>query len=467
MTAARSQSRSPLQSAYFAIVASSIQNLSATLPKPLSMGVPLDTDVTVNAIDGYGYPVTGALPEPISVTDSDTSGQTTLGAASITNANQPIPFKYNGVGGAFTLTASYGSVTGSNPFVATLPQEVPITGVPSEQAIQVQVVLQRIIPGPGGNFWSQYATSNTENGVAFATPAGALTVYSDPNSSHWADSDQIAEDGSGNVWIDYHDSGTEGLGFDKVSPSGQFTSYSLPSSGFRSADFVTGIVLGPDGAIWFSFSSADSGVSQAFGIGRIDAAGNATNVGPLTTTPTDLIVGPDNNFWFSNGAFVDRMTPTGTITSYSLTGANVDSQPLRFIVGPDGNFWAPYAYGTQTLLKFSTNGSVVSTTPLAYGPLWEPSYASNAIPVIDDIETDGKAVYVADVDAQGIIRIDGSGVPTEYPTYATLQNVVQSEPINLAFGANGSLYMASTAITNESMQSGYVGALTPIGQANW
>ncbi len=50
------------------------------------------------------------------------------------------------------------------------------------------------------------------------------------------------------------------------------------------------------------------------------------------------MLGPDKNFWFTNGmTLIMRMTPTGTITRYTVPGTN--QRATGIAVGPDGNLW--------------------------------------------------------------------------------------------------------------------------------
>jgi virginiamycin B lyase len=53
---------------------------------------------------------------------------------------------------------------------------------------------------------------------------------------------------------------------------------------------------------------------------------------------SNIVLGPDGNFWFTNGAeSIIRMTPTGTMTRYTVPGTGQAASGL--VVGPDGNLW--------------------------------------------------------------------------------------------------------------------------------
>jgi hypothetical protein len=135
-------------------------------------------------------------------------------------------------------------------------------------------------------------------------------------------------------------------------------------------------------------------------------------------------------------------------------------------VGPDGNFWAPFPYGQQLLLKFNVNGSVVSSTPLSYAPDWFPHQGQAAVPLMHTLVSDtSRYVYFTDDSSQIVLRVDGAGNLTMYPTYSTVTNIVD-DPMYLVRDASGTLYLASTAVlgfTQAEMQQ----AFTPLDTSLW
>ncbi len=77
---------------------------------------------------------------------------------------------------------------------------------------------------------------------------------------------------------------------------------------------------------------------------------------PAGTDPQGLTVGPDGNIWlvgYDTGV-VDKVTPSGSITSYSL-GAS--SRPVRITTGSDGNLWVTEA-GSNQIARITTGGSI-------------------------------------------------------------------------------------------------------------
>jgi virginiamycin B lyase len=50
-----------------------------------------------------------------------------------------------------------------------------------------------------------------------------------------------------------------------------------------------------------------------------------------------IVGGPDGNIWFAEGPKIGRMTPSGTLTEFTVPTANAGAWGIT--VGPDGNLW--------------------------------------------------------------------------------------------------------------------------------
>jgi hypothetical protein len=428
------------QAGNFALIGTGIATLAPALSSFLTIGTSATVNVSVQAADGFGFPITGPLATPIAIADSDTSGRTALNGSSITDTTQTLALTYNGKGDSFNLTATSGSATGLKNVTTTFPKETPLTGGYIGS-------MSRIILGSDGNFWMPGGL-----GIVRITPEAQTTQFSDPVSTHGSNGINIAKDGSGNLWIAYHDSYSEQNGLDRVTTSGAFTSfgtgYNVPNS----------MVEGPDGAVWMGMRST---------ISRIDSSGSFSTIATVTNGPTNLVVGSDNNIWFSESTNIDRVTPSGTVSTFAIPNAPTGMNPLRFTVGPDGNFWAPWPFGAQALMKISTSGSIVSTTPLSFTAPWDPYYStqSNVVPLMSDLvkDTNGN-VYGTDMNTQSIIRITPSGQLSAYPMYSALINRTQ-DPMHICMGADGKLYVLSFAI--QSITSSGAMALTAIDLSSW
>jgi virginiamycin B lyase len=130
----------------------------------------------------------------------------------------------------------------------------------------------------------------------------------------------------------------------------QITEFGLPSP----ASGPTGIVSGPDGALWFTERNADK-------IGRITTDGVVTEF-PLAAgaQPTAITVGPDGALWFveSGAGRLGRMTTSGAVTEFSVGPGSV---LLDVVAGPDGNIW----YASELLVPGpGPLGRIGQMTPL-------------------------------------------------------------------------------------------------------
>jgi streptogramin lyase len=84
--------------------------------------------------------------------------------------------------------------------------------------------------------------------------------------------------------------------------------------------------------------------------------------------PVSIVTGPEGNLWFTqtNGTdAIDRITPSGTITSYPTSGA---STPGDIALGPDGKLWFTERGTTSDQLgTIDPHTAAISEYPLATG----------------------------------------------------------------------------------------------------
>jgi virginiamycin B lyase len=151
--------------------------------------------------------------------------------------------------------------------------------------------------------------------------------------------------------------------------SGAFTEFSLPTGGNPN-----GIVVGPDGAIWFTLKTNGhighltpdghfqefSGVTLAYGLeeiavgpdgklwfidgydnqlGRLSADGTYQQFDEASGRIADLTAGPDGNVWFTEPESnkIGRISPAGQVQEFTVPTPG--SGPLGITTGPDGNLW--------------------------------------------------------------------------------------------------------------------------------
>jgi streptogramin lyase len=195
----------------------------------------------------------------------------------------------------------------------------------------------------------------------------------------------------------------------------QTTQFTIPSAG----SVPTGIVAGPDGALWFTEQSANK-------IGRVTTSGSFTEftVPTAIALPLSIIVGPDGALWFTELGGVSkigRITTTGGITEFPLPAAN--AHPEEIVLGPDNAFWFGES-NTSKIGRITLTGSVTEfATPTA-----------NGFPDGIAVGTDGN-LWFAERTGNKIGRITTAGVITEFvvPT-------ATSEPRKITSGPDGALW---------------------------
>ncbi len=135
----------------------------------------------------------------------------------------------------------------------------------------------------------------------------------------------------------------------------------LPAGGLGSL-----LVAGPGGDLWFTLLA----VGGRPGIGRITPTGTITTYSkglPVGAYPLEnpATVGPGDNLWFavnrdpSTGGTgrIARVTPTGAITLFSA-GLPATAVLGRPIVGPGGNLWFPIDAPIAAIGQMTPSGTI-------------------------------------------------------------------------------------------------------------
>jgi len=269
----------------------------------------------------------------------------------------------------------------------------PITeySLPSDANIQGSPSPDGITAGPDGNEWFSESRSNQ---VGKITSSGASTLYTTPNSSNNPSSITLGPDG--NLW--FQAPNVQGSRIDKVTTSGVFTEYDLPSQS-QSNGFNTGITAGPDGNIWFTnYNPAQ--------IGKLTTSGTFTvyALPSGSAEPGGIVTGPDGNLWFTewNPSKIGKITTAGKITEYPLPSSPT-RYPYWITAGPDGNLWFTEE-GNNAIGKITPSG-VITEYPT-------PTQAS--VPTEITVGADGN-LWFTENGPNKIGRITTSGSITEYP----------------------------------------------------
>jgi virginiamycin B lyase len=173
----------------------------------------------------------------------------------------------------------------------------------------------------------------------------------------------------GNVWL------TNSRGLSRLTPAGQLTEFPLPEEKFGQ-DFTQAagpIVIGSDGNFWFSGYRAVPNGSEGKAVATIDRmtpSGQVTQFdlsGP-GSFPTRLTEGPEGNVWFTEASVskVGRISPAGEIQMFQLPP---ESRPVEIVRGADGNLWVTEEKTPVALARITPTGEYTEfKTELEFGP---------------------------------------------------------------------------------------------------
>ncbi|HEY7127652.1 MAG TPA: hypothetical protein VH540_27235 [Ktedonobacterales bacterium] len=109
-----------------------------------------------------------------------------------------------------------------------------------------------------------------------------------------------------------------------------------------------GIVVGPDGAIWFTLANSNQ-------IGRLTPDGHLRLFGGVAYGPEHIAVGPDGNLWITqyNSSQVIRFSPDGNHQNFQGSGGPISN----LTAGPDGGLWFTEPESNK-IGRFSMDGQV-------------------------------------------------------------------------------------------------------------
>jgi virginiamycin B lyase len=199
-----------------------------------------------------------------------------------------------------------------------------------------------ITAGHDGNLW--FTTSGGYVGRLHPS-TGNVTLFSllpvNAQSSPMA----ITTAPNGTLWF------IDGNHIGRLSPSSPASPTEFPVP--RTNSSTQGLVVGPDGNIWFTEQASAIVPFLVPGkIARMTQAGVLTGEFPTPTgnsEPLGITVGPDNNLWFTEfrAAKVGRITPAGVFTGELPVGLGTD--PGGIATGPDGNVWFTYFGGIEKI----------------------------------------------------------------------------------------------------------------------
>jgi streptogramin lyase len=243
-----------------------------------------------------------------------------------------------------------------------------------------------ITKGPDGALWFFDIDLGGDTGVdniGRVTPSGVFTYYPLPTQGLLSDlsSGALTTGPDGALWFTERN---DNIG--RITTSGAITAFPLPTPG----NYLGSIVTGPDGALWFGDNVGVPFGGLSGNIGRITTSGVVTTYPvPSGQAVNGITVGPDGAIWFTEEGFIGRISTGGTVTEYSTSQSIYQYGGAEWITAAGPDLWfSARTDGTldeNVVVRMNTSGEIVggSRLPLA-------NYTVNAVG-----PGPGKMVWVA------------------------------------------------------------------------
>jgi streptogramin lyase len=285
-----------------------------------------------------------------------------------------------GPDGAVWFTNRYRPYSWSN---ASIGRITP-TGVTSSFTTGPSYVGE-ITTGADGNLW--FGVELFDHGwLARMTPSGVVTSFSRDDDQAAGEPQGLVLGPDGDVWFTriYDTVG-------HISPSGVVTTV----TDHLKIHEPSGIAVGPGGDLWFGNRRSDTVVRMTAALER-----TVIEAGTRIRQPVDIVTGPHGYLWFTNRgrSSVGRISQEGDVEQFRDDRI---SDPGGIALGSDGNLWFANTGG----------GSIGRLTP--FGPLATFDAGDVSAPVDVAAAPDGSLWFVGSGDAT-IGRITTAGTVTTF-----------------------------------------------------
>ncbi len=180
----------------------------------------------------------------------------------------------------------------------------------------------------------------------------------------------------------------------------------------------------------------------------------------LLIQPVAVAAGWDDRMWFAPvSTYIGSITTAGVTASYRLPGLTrpTVTHPLSIVLGPDNNIWFTNGYGSQ-VGKVDHRGHVTLYTPTTpYGSLWTEQIINGPHHHLWLVETGAFYGEVDELDTNGRI-VRSIALNTQYYCY----------PESIAEGAGNTLWVGNSSNCPKVQRVTLDGTVTdfPISSAN-
>ena len=200
--------------------------------------------------------------------------------------------------------------------------------------------------GPGGVIWF---SSNNNAAVGSVAVDGTVIEYTLPG--YVGRGGMITLGPDGDLWFGL--SGSDWAFVGRLSPSGTYAQFAIHGT----PDFLS---PGPDGAVWITEGADDR-------IVRIAHDGSERDyLLPGLNRPSTIVLGHDGAVWFTTAVGIGRLTPDGSYSQIELMGTARD---LAF--APDGRLWVTVAHDQYSgeLQQWSATGRMIQEFRVDFAPV--------------------------------------------------------------------------------------------------
>ncbi|MBV8602562.1 MAG: hypothetical protein JO359_13440 [Candidatus Eremiobacteraeota bacterium] len=362
--------------------------MTLSLAPPILPGGFAQTDtlnVVVKDPDGNALPSSVALPSPLTLTNSDTSGNTSLSTTSVTQGTQAVTVSYSGT--TAPLTASFGAtgagISSSSVHGATLTITTP-------QSLYISLLDNNVMnvyaPGANGAAAPRFSVAqNTPEGIVFDN-AGHLFLQSSSSPTS-----------SGSIV--------------------QYVAASLPGAS------PVGVIAGPNTNTLSPFPLA------------IDAGQNLYSGSANATNPSIAVFAPGSS---GNVAPIRRIagSATGLVEPYAFA---FDASGNLYV----SNFPQNSAYPVEIFAP-NANGNVAPIATIA----GSNTGLSNGARGIAFDSSGNLFVATVDSNLNGIIEVFAPGATGNVAPLYTISgsNTLLSRPKGIAFDNAGELCVANIVV---------------------
>jgi streptogramin lyase len=254
----------------------------------------------------------------------------------------------------------------------------------------------------------------------------------------------VAIDGSDNVWVTNEQSVTAANNHHTGSIS-EFSSAGVELSGYG---YTGGGIYYPlaeaadsTGVIWLADYGSSAATLLLTSNGSAVSGGSGYGASALPFTSA-VAVDSSHNAWFAVQGGAVRVTPDGTVSSYSCC-----SDPSGIAIDLAGDVWIA-DYAAPAIVELTVNGAVARQVDLG----------ANAGP--KGIAIDGAGnVWAANYYGNTLAEVAGSTGTLLSPTQGLGLDAPVNEPYGLAIDASGNLWLTN-AHTNTLTQ--FVGLASPV-----